>query len=354
MAGSTSVQLPDLLSLGRALELRTNRHCHAVTAASENWFLTQQNILTNEEKAGLRSMKIGLWASVCFSTCDPPQLRLTMDFLTALVVCNCRLVHARTPRECGWMEEQPPDSASCLSGNDSFFALMPQLLNAMPSDSSRQKFNRSAEAFRTAQMKIISHRQSGTLPTLETYAELRRDLGGIPMLFDLIEMAEGLQMPSGEHRWNTLKNSAADAIALSLDIFAYNNDQFIDNQFNIVSLFRAHRNFTVQAAINQAFSLIERSLQNFLSAEIALENPVSHATSIWTWNPLGRKGPSAAVPGEILTIDSKLYLRGLKDCIIGTLNWGYETELYFGSKGDEVRQFGWVFLKDRDEGSEQG
>ncbi|KAJ7235640.1 hypothetical protein B0H12DRAFT_1191293 [Mycena haematopus] len=69
---------------------------------------------------------------------------------------------------------------------------------------------------------------------------------------------------------------------------------------------------------------------------------------MWAWNLLSRKDPSVAAPMEGLsTTDSKLYLRGLKDCIVGTLNWGYETELYFGSKGDEVRQFGWVFLKDR-------
>ncbi|KAJ7235641.1 isoprenoid synthase domain-containing protein [Mycena haematopus] len=236
MTSSTSVQLPDLLSLGRAFELRTNRHCHAVTSASENWFMTQQNILTDDEKAGLRSMKIGLWASVCFPTCDSPQLRLATDFLVALVVCNCRLAHARTPRECGWMEKQLPGCASCLSGNDLFRALMPQLTNAMPSDLSRQKFNRSAEAFSTAQMQILSYRQSGILPTLETYADLRRDLSGIPLVFDLIEMAEGLQMPSGGPQWDSLKNCAADIIALSMDVFAYNNDQSIDNQFNIVSI----------------------------------------------------------------------------------------------------------------------
>ncbi|KAF7375466.1 hypothetical protein MSAN_00434500 [Mycena sanguinolenta] len=175
------------------------------------------------------------------------------------------------------------------------------------------------------------------------------------MVFDLIEATEGLEMSSADHRWDKLKTSAADVIALSMDIFAYNNDQFIDNKFNIVSLLRAHRGCTVQAAINQAFSLIERSLQKFLSAEAALENPVPETTSIWTWNPLRRKEPSDGAPVKaILTTDSKLYLRGLKDCIIGTLNWGYETELYFGSKGDEVRQFGWVFLKARDGGSEQG
>lgn len=44
------------------------------------------------------------------------------------------------------------------------------------------------------------------------------------------------------------------------------------------------------------------------------------------------------------------YVRAMKDWIVGTLHWGYESELYFGQKGDEVRSFGWVFLTggDRD------
>ncbi|KAJ6558299.1 hypothetical protein B0H19DRAFT_1150717 [Mycena capillaripes] len=95
MPSASSVQLPDLLSLSRSLNLRTNRHCQAVTAASENWFMTQ-NILEEDERVALPSMKIGLWASVCFPTCDPPQLRLATDFLTALVICNSRVARALT------------------------------------------------------------------------------------------------------------------------------------------------------------------------------------------------------------------------------------------------------------------
>ncbi|KAF8124283.1 isoprenoid synthase domain-containing protein [Mycena galopus ATCC 62051] len=371
-----SVQLPDLLSLGRAFELRTNRHCHLVSSASENSFVTQQNFLSDDEKTCLRSMKIGLWASVCFPTCDSPQLRLATDFLTALVVCNCRLAsHAQTARECGWISDdsdpQPTRPHVCLEmiyfaresppswrglHLNGIYSVMPQLSGAMPSDSSRQKFNRSAEGFRAAQMQILSHRRSGTLPTLEAYVELRRDLSGIPMLFDLIEMAESLQMPSGDHRWDSLKTSAADVIALSMDVFASNNDQSIDNSFNIVSILTAHRGVSFQGGLNQTFPIIEQALQTFLSAESALEAPATVQTtnSLWAWiPPLSRKEPSATPPAQVmLSPDSKLYLRGLKDCIVGTLNWGYETELYFGSKGDEVRQFGWVFLKDRNGGRE--
>ena len=38
------------------------------------------------------------------------------------------------------------------------------------------------------------------------------------------------------------------------------------------------------------------------------------------------------------------YIHVLRDYISGNVHWFYETELYFGAKGEEVKAFGWVFL----------
>ncbi|KAJ7102893.1 isoprenoid synthase domain-containing protein [Mycena epipterygia] len=339
MPATPSVQLPDFLSLSRAFDLRINRHCFAVTSASEQWFTTQQNVLNEDEWAGLRSMKIGLWAACVFPTCDSPQLRLATDFLTALVTCNARLARAQTLRDCGWTEERSPDSLGCLSEN----LFMPKIASVMPSELWREKFCRSCEAFRAAQMQMFAHCQNNTLPGVDAYVELRRDLSGMPMVFDLIQMVEGLNLTVGDDTWDSLNRFAADIVALSTDIFSYNNDQFIDNNFNIVSIIRADGGVSVQAAISTAFALVEQSFQNFLATESALFlDQDSAGPSVWLWNPLSRARPPAQ---PALPADSKAYLRGLKDCIVRTLNWSYETELYFGSKGDEVRQFGWVFLR---------
>lgn len=51
---------------------------------------------------------------------------------------------------------------------------------------------------------------------------------------------------------------------------------------------------------------------------------------------------------EQRTAETAQYVRAMKDWIVGTVHWGYETELYFGQKGDEVRSFGWVFLSGGD------
>ncbi|KAJ6552048.1 isoprenoid synthase domain-containing protein [Mycena vulgaris] len=352
MPSTSTVQLPDFLRLSRGFDLRTNRHCHAVTSASEEWVAAQPDALDDDERATLRCMKIGLWASCVFPTCDLPQLRLTADFLTLLVTCNARLAHAETLRDCGWVEERAQRGWDCLSENMLFRPLMQRIASTISSETWRDKFRTSSEAFRNAHVQILAHRQSNTLPGVEAYVELRRDLSGMPMVFDLIEMAEDLTMTTSDEPWKSFKQFAGDIVALSMDVFAYNNDQFNDNNFNIVSIMRADTGVSVQAAISSAFTLVDSSFQSFIAAESALfiEQPTpSPTTPVRSWNPLSRREPPEAPLGPLpLSSDAKLYLRGLKDCIVGTINWSYESELYFGSKGDEVRQFGWVFLRRRD------
>jgi hypothetical protein len=54
--------------------------------------------------------------------------------------------------------------------------------------------------------------------------------------------------------------------------------------------------------------------------------------------------PSTPDWDEEIFDNVRLYVQGLRDCVVGSINWAYETELYFGQKGEEVRAFGWVFL----------
>jgi hypothetical protein len=93
--GTTSYQLPDLLSLIKPFELRTNRYCRVVTLASENWILDNADNglgLDEKERVGLRGMKVGLLAALCYPTADAPQLRLATDFLTSVMYSGSRVL----------------------------------------------------------------------------------------------------------------------------------------------------------------------------------------------------------------------------------------------------------------------
>jgi len=93
MSSNRSFQLPDLLNIVKALELRTNRHCRLVTDASEKWFtgtLKEQGELSESELSYLRPIKAGLLCSLCFPTCDAPQLRILTDLTTLLLYSGFR------------------------------------------------------------------------------------------------------------------------------------------------------------------------------------------------------------------------------------------------------------------------
>ena len=80
-----SYQIPDLPKLvGEPFQLRTNRHCRAVSEASQAW-AEQQAFLDEDELQALPKTRLGLLASLCFTTCDVNQLRVATDFFTVLL-----------------------------------------------------------------------------------------------------------------------------------------------------------------------------------------------------------------------------------------------------------------------------
>lgn len=76
------IQLPDVLSICSPFELRTNKHCKAVSQASEKWLADSGGALAS---MNWRSLKVGLLAAACYPTADPPQLRFITDVLSLLM-----------------------------------------------------------------------------------------------------------------------------------------------------------------------------------------------------------------------------------------------------------------------------
>lgn len=77
-----SLQLPDLLSICRVFELRTNRHCRGASQASEKWLMESGVALSS---MAWSAAKPGLLAAACHPSTDPTQLRFITDFLSLLL-----------------------------------------------------------------------------------------------------------------------------------------------------------------------------------------------------------------------------------------------------------------------------
>ena len=226
---------------------------------------------------------------------------------------------------------------------------------------------------------MITNRSSTLIPDLEAYATLRRNISGLYVIFDLVQLAQNLTLPSMDHeaadQLNRLRQCAAEVISYSLvriwvpiailnsehvvqqDVVAFNNDQAQGNDHNLISVLITNKNLSVQGALSFAGTMIKRKFDAFVATEQALLGSVTfpsnhcsdNISSYWKWTSYVRmaKTPVAATADPLFIEDLPKFVQILKDCIVGTINWAYETELYFGTKGEEIRTFGWIFLAPR-------
>ncbi|KAJ3810346.1 hypothetical protein F5876DRAFT_42015 [Lentinula aff. lateritia] len=233
-------------------------------------------------------------------------------------------------------------------------------------ESWQQRFTSSIVAFRHSRQKAMDYRREGTALAhleIEEYISFRRDLSGMPCILDLLEAVEGLKLdiPPYNDDLRTLRRLVGDIIVLTWDVFSYNIDQSIDNKINIVSLLQSKREIALVHSIKEAGDLIFQRIDTFKSMEKSLLSSVgaspsdrasdTGATALASlWNSTGLfsaaqkpNNPHTSVT-EFQAHDIILYIRALKDCMVGFLHWAYETDIFFGTKGDTVKGFGWVFL----------
>ncbi|KAG2144389.1 isoprenoid synthase domain-containing protein [Suillus bovinus] len=293
-----SIQLPDLLSSCTPFELRVNRHCRSVSRASEAW-LGDVGL-----KLEWKGIKVGLWASLCYPAADLAQLRLTVDFLSLLV----------------YEQERGDD---CANENEAFDLISAQLGRiAYRSPAWYMHFHRYIREYRDARRRL--HLLDSTcIPDLETYVDLRRNASGLRMVFHLIEYAGGLDLPEQASSHPSLKqltDQACDLIAWSEDAISCAKGMTPNSRLNIVTVLMKDRNCSIGSALAYVGTLVKQSADAFLATE--------------------RQFAACAVMND----DTRRYVRGLRDCIVGSVNWLYETERYLGTKGNEVRAFGWVFV----------
>ena len=109
-----------------------------------------------------------------------------------------------------------------------------------------------------------------------------------------------------------------------------------------------HKNLSVQGAMNLSGNMIKDAFLSFSSFEQALlalfdpESSLKLPVLSWMWKSIVPDAMSGEEAAAMLQ-NVKRYIQALKDYIVGVINWVYETELFFGKRGGEIRAFGWVF-----------
>ncbi|KZT69831.1 terpenoid synthase [Daedalea quercina L-15889] len=330
--------LPDLVS-HCPFPLTRHAHAEAVAAASDKWLDEGCPELLPKKRAALYGLKSGILTAHCYPDADDERLRVVADFLVYLFhldnISDKLAVHgteqlANVVMNAHWLperyaptrspgKEQPAEELSPGRLARSYWSRCIQ--GAKPGPQARFKENLGL-FFEAVQIQTAD-RDNGVTPDLESYISIRRDTSGCKPSFDLIEYAMGLDLPEYvvEHPIIKALNQAANDLVTYVDIFSYNVEQSRGDTHNMIPILMTHRNLTLQQAVDYVGDLCRDQISSFMENE----------KRIPSW-------------GQDVDREVAVYVKGLRDWIVGSLHWSFMTERYFGKAGFEVKKSRFVEL----------
>ncbi|KAF9025158.1 hypothetical protein BDZ89DRAFT_90029 [Hymenopellis radicata] len=326
--GSTAIQLPDLPSYVRPFGLRTNSRCKWASDTS----IEHLSSVALIDRELLGAVKGGLLASLCFPTCDGSQLRAAADFMTIWMIQYAR--HARGDFT-EWVPYRDLENLESLRSDRLFQYALPglQLQCANQSDEWTRQFVASLNRHRRAQNdRQLQSSGDTVVPTIDEYTSSLDDYSGAYVILDMVELVEGLHILEHTEESRRFRSTAARIIAYVLDTVSFNVAQSsAPNSPNLIAVLMAQKNLSLQAALQYAGDMIKDAITDLS----VLETSMTRAPPAPSWSSLFWRQPqpqkSTEMSGE--GYDMRLWVRGVKDCISGIVNWAYETELFFGTTG---------------------
>ncbi|WP_083982212.1 cytochrome P450 [Actinomadura hibisca] len=124
------------------------------------------------------------------------------------------------------------------------------------------------------QRQIIALRAAGREPTLAAYPELRADLFGIDVLFDLIQAVHGVESPSSERfvqAVRRLRSCAADVVIWTNDLYSLEKDLLLGESANLVKIVHREHGGGWQQAVDTVHAMICGRAEDFLAARRELD-----------------------------------------------------------------------------------
>ncbi|KZO97574.1 terpenoid synthase [Calocera viscosa TUFC12733] len=303
-----TITIPDLLSYCD-FPLSTNTNIKQCSLATDKWMLSV-SILSDERKAAVTGIEVGLLASTAYPNCDLPILRGCADFLHWLF-------HMDDLTDDMGMKDASQVAVivlDVLSFPDNFWTrMLPDCGHRV-----RARFIEATAVFFQGVSRQSKLRAKEAIPSVEQFLVLRRDDGGLKPCFALIEYAAGIDLPEKVMKHSVIKRlqtEANDLVVWSNDIFSFNKEQARGDRNNLVAVAMKEKAFAMQEAIDFVGEMCHARLRDF--AEDRKKLP--------SWgNPIDR--------------DVAAYVQGLADWVVATFHWSFASRRYFGDKGEEIKR----------------
>ncbi|KAJ4478458.1 terpenoid synthase [Lentinula aciculospora] len=333
--------LPDLIS-HCDFPLVYHSNGDAVAAQSVRWLDTNCPDLQKKHRNDLYGLQAGELTAFCYNTASDERLRVVSDFMNYLFHLDnisdgmmSRDTEALSDAVMNalWFNEfyrptgttkidcvQPKDESNAGKLARDFWGRC--IRDAGPGCQARFKENLGL-FFEAINIQAIA-RDAGVIPDLESYIGVRRDTSGCKPCWALIEYALGIDLPDfvvEDPIIITLNQSTNDLVAWSNDIFSYNVEQSRGDTHNIIVILMNYHGRNLQGAIDYVGDLCRQAIDDFSANRLKIPS----------WG--------AEVDDMV-----QRYVICLQHWIVGSLHWSFQTTRYFGSKGQEVKQSGYVKL----------
>jgi hypothetical protein len=142
-------------------------------------------------------------------------------------------------------------------------------------------------------------RSEGVVPDLATYVQMRRKTSGVSLVFDLIDLAERIELPARVRSDATvaaLMTAAGDIIAWSNDIFSLPGDLADVGHLSLVVSLQRRLRLDLREAVARAARMHDARVRRFLELERALRSFGEDAAEAARFvNGLSGSGPTRLV-----------------------------------------------------------
>ncbi|KAL1643930.1 hypothetical protein SLS58_004605 [Diplodia intermedia] len=181
----------------------------------------------------------------------------------------------------------------------------------------QERYKKSMKDYFDGLLRQVDVISESIAVNVEEFMDFRRSTIGVYPCHELIEYAQGIELPSHvfDHKAVIeLRRISSDLVCLQNDVLSYRKDLALGVEHNIIHIYRKHGLSEQEAAdaVEEMFNGLYKGWYLALA-----EMP--------SW-------------GEQVDREMLRYIDGCRDTALGNVYWSYMTGRYLGKEGDDVRK----------------
>lgn len=252
-----------------------NPHADVVDQATLAW-AESFTLLTNTARSKSRQLRYGLLAARAYPRADRELLQIAADWIAWLFFMDDQCDEAGIGRDLQQMTTLHERFLAILEGTAPgvqdgglahALADIYHRLAKHASDTWLRRFSNHVRLYFAANRWETTNRQRGTAPNIATYCAARLFSGAVYACFDLIELADRIEIPFYARHHATvqqLERAANNIICWCNDVLSYPKEMKHGDLHNLVLVIQHEHRCSLSEAVDRALAMHDREVSAFI------------------------------------------------------------------------------------------